>query len=187
MVKLLAVSASHRKDSNNRKLLQLAANAAKAKGATLDVAEYSDFDMPLYDDSEYNPNALPSALLALHQRMQDVDGMMIASPEYNWSFPGSLKNTIDWLSRMNPQPFKGRTAFLLSASPSLKGGLPGLIQLRVPLEALEMHVYPQMYALSLSHEKMAVDGTLKESSQQELLDRMVTGYIHSTAALKSLR
>ena len=80
-----------------------------------------------------------------------------------------------------------RGAFLLSASPSLKGGLPGLIQLRVPLEALEMHVYPQMYALSLSHEKMAVDGTLKESSQQELLDRMVTGYIHSTAALKSLR
>ncbi len=187
MVKLLAVSASHRKESNNRRLLQLAVNAATAQGATVDVAEYSDFDMPIYDDSEYDASALPPALLALHARLLSVDGLMIASPEYNWSFPGSLKNTIDWLSRLTPQPFAGRTAFLLSASPSLKGGLPGLIQLRVPLEALEMIVYPQMYALSLSHEKMASDGTFKEASQQALLEKMVTGFVAHTRALQPLR
>ena len=73
---------------------------------------------------------------------------MIVSPEYNASMPGLLKNLIDWTSRFRPQPFDARHALLLSASPSLVGGNRGLWSLRVPLEMLNVRVFPSMFSLS---------------------------------------
>jgi len=62
--------------------------------------------------------------------------------------PGVLKNLIDWVSRLMPQPFNGKQALLLSASPSMVGGNRGLWSLRVPLEHLGMRVYPDMFSLA---------------------------------------
>jgi NAD(P)H-dependent FMN reductase len=187
MVNILAFTASHRKESTNRILVKLAANIAAKQGALIDFAEYGQLDMPIYDDDQFDENKLPAPLIALQKRLEAAHGIMIASPEYNWSFPGSLKNIIDWVSRLKPMPFAGKTAFLLSASPSLKGGVVGLTQLRLPLEFLGVHVYPQMYTLSLSHEKMATDGTLKEALQQQLLEDMVTGFVKLTKAIAEVK
>ena len=139
--------------------------------------------MPMYDDDQFDEKNLPAALLKAEKRFSKAHGIMIASPEYNWSFPGSLKNIIDWVSRLKPMPLANKTAFLLSASPSLKGGVVGLTQLRLPLESLGVHVYPQMYALSLCHDKMAIDGTFKDESQQKLLVDMVSGFMKLTHGL----
>ena len=76
---------------------------------------------------------------------------MIASPEYNASMPGVLKNAIDWTSRHRPQPFHARHALLLSASPSMLGGNRSLWALRVPLEHLGTRVYPDMFSLAQAH------------------------------------
>jgi chromate reductase len=143
-IKLLALAASFRADSINRRLLELAATEAGHAGASITTLAYADCEAPLYrgDHTELPPGArlLADALLA-------HDGLLLASPEYNWSIPGSLKNLIDWLSVDARAPLNGRTGLLLCASPSARGGISGLQHLRVPLELLGMFVYPQMIGI----------------------------------------
>ena len=137
VMKLLVFAASHRKQSINRKLAALAAGIAEAEGHSIDFPEYGEFDMPIYDDETFDAQrACPPPPGASSQRLKNADGIIISSPEYNWSFPGSLKNIIDWASVATPNPFMGKTALLLSASPSLRGGAQGLVHLKVPLESL---------------------------------------------------
>jgi NAD(P)H-dependent FMN reductase len=71
--------------------------------------------------------------------------------------PGLLKNLIDWTSRFRPQPFDGRHALLLSASPSLAGGNRGLWTLRMPLEHLGARVFPDMFSLAMAHKAFTGD------------------------------
>ena len=89
---------------------------------------------------------------------------MIASPEYNASMPGVLKNVIDWVSRFRPQPFNGRQGLLLSASPSMAGGNRGLWALRIPLEHLGARVYPDMFSLAQAHEAFDAEGRIANES-----------------------
>ncbi|MEJ0010308.1 MAG: NAD(P)H-dependent oxidoreductase [Alphaproteobacteria bacterium] len=72
---------------------------------------------------------------------------MLATPEYNWSVPGGLKNLIDWLSVDLRTPLTDRTALLMCASPSARGGVTGLQHLRTSLEMLDVWIYPQIVAI----------------------------------------
>ena len=76
--------------------------------------------------------------------------LLLASPEYNFSMPGNLKNTIDWLSRIRPYVVRDRWALLLSASNGRVGGNRGLWHLRVPLESIGMMIFPDMFSLALA-------------------------------------
>ena len=64
---------------------------------------------------------IPEGAKAFCRSLKESDACIIASPEYNASLPGYLKNSIDWVSRFRPQPFNGKQAFLLSASPAMGG------------------------------------------------------------------
>src|SRR5205085_4260862 len=98
---------------------------------------------------------MPAGATELQRRLVAADAFIIASPEYNASMPGILKNLIDWTSRFRPQPFDGRQGLLMSASPSLAGGNRGLWALRVPLEHLGARIYPDMFSLSMAHKAFA--------------------------------
>ena len=67
--------------------------------------------------------------------MKAADALIVASPEYNASMPGAIKNLIDWGYHIRPQPFNGKQALLMSASPSMVGGNRGLWALRVAVRA----------------------------------------------------
>jgi chromate reductase, NAD(P)H dehydrogenase (quinone) len=110
---------------------------------------------------------------------------MIASPEYNYSVPGTLKNAIDWVSRMNPMPFRGKHGFLLAASSTVAGGSRGLWALRVPLEGLGVTLYPDMFALAQAAQALDERGKLKDPELQGRLEKMVTGYLRMGARLSS--
>ncbi len=153
-MRLFALPGSRRKASHNRALLGIAAAIAEKNGASVDVGELRDFDMPLYDGDLESSSGMPDGTTRLAGRIAAADGLLIASPEYNFSVPGVLKNAIDWLSRTKPMPLRGKRALLLSASPSLVGGNRGLWALRVPLELLGVHVFPDMYSLAQAHEKL---------------------------------
>lgn len=142
MTRLLALAASTRPNSFNRRLLAMAAHEAGQAGADVTLLDYADLDVPLFKDEE--ERSLPPGAVKLADALLGHDGLLLASPEYNWSMPGSLKNLIDWISIDPRSPFAGRTALLMSASPSTRGGIMGLSQLRVPLENLHMWVYPQL-------------------------------------------
>ena len=133
--------------------------------------------MPLYDGDMEAAEGLPHGARALHDRLDRSDAFVIASPEYNASVPGVLKNAIDWVSRIRPQPFRIKHAMLVSASPSLVGENRGLWALRIPLEHLGTRVYPDMFSLASSHQAFAEDGRLADAGLQHRLAETVSGFL----------
>jgi len=175
-MRLLAFAASLRRESVNRKLIALAVDLARDAKVEVDLADFHDFDMPLYDADLQAASGFPSGARELARRIEAADGLMIASPEYNYSIPGTLKNAIDWVSRMKPMPFRGKHGILLTASTSLVGGIRGLWALRVPLEGLGVTLYPDMFALAQAPQAFDERGKLKDPEVRERLIKMATGY-----------
>lgn len=175
-MKVFALAGSLRAGSFNRKLLEIAIATAEREGAIVDHGALRDFEMPLYDYDVEAASGPPAGALALAARITAADALLIASPEYNYSVPGVLKNAIDWLSRVKPMPLRGKRALLLSASLSLVGGNRGLWALRVPLEALGVHVYPDMFSLASAHEALQ-EGAVKDPLLAKLLDGMVARWV----------
>src|SRR6266478_6035733 len=101
------------------------------------------------------------------------------------SMPGILKNVIDWVSRFRPQPFNGKQAFLLSASPSMAGGNRGLWALRVPLEHLGSRVYPDMFSLAQAHQAFDAQGKLASPQLVDRLDQSIAGFMDLAEAAKN--
>jgi len=160
-----------RRESLNHRLATLAARVIEAQGAQVEHAMFSEFDCPSYDrDDEIEKGVAPGAL-RFSERLRASDAFLIASPEFNASMPGALKNVIDWASRIRPQPFNGRQGILMSASPSMSGGNRGLWALRVPLEHLGARVYPDMFSLAQAHQAFNEEGRIANT---ELMSRFET-------------
>ena len=160
-MKLLAFAASLRKESLNHKLVALACEIARREGADVDLARFSEFEMPLYDGDLDRASGLPAGALELKRRVESAQALLIAAPEYNYSIAGALKNAIDWVSRARPMPWRGRSVYLLSASPSPMGGIRGLWQTRIPPEGCGALVFPDMFALSRANEAFDADGVAR--------------------------
>ena len=161
-LRLLVFAASLRAGSLNARLAELAATVIEAGGATVDLASMGDFNAPSFDGDVEEADGLPPGAQRFRERLEAADGFVIASPEYNASMPGVLKNAVDWVSRARPQPFNERHGLLLSASPSMVGGNRGLWALRVPLEHLGARIYPDMFSLAQAHNAFDDAGLLAD-------------------------
>ncbi|MEV7418311.1 NAD(P)H-dependent oxidoreductase [Streptomyces sp. NPDC089919] len=181
-VRVLVFGASLRADSLNTRLAALVGRLATGAGADVDLALMSEFAMPVYDGDAETDTGLPPGALALRERIASCDAFVIASPEYNASMPGVLKNAVDWVSRVRPQPFKDKHALLVSASPSMVGGNRGLWALRVPLEHLGTRVYPDMFSLAKAHEGFTPDGDLTDAGLQGRLADTVAAFLRLVEA-----
>ncbi len=172
-VKILAFAGSTRKDSYNKKLVKIAAKAAEEAGAEVTFIDLKDYPLPLYDEDDEEASGLPEVALQLKKIFNEHHGLLIASPEYNSSISGTLKNTIDWVSRKaieneaNLQCFKGKVAVIMSASPGGLGGIRGLVHLRSILENINVIVLPTQVTLPLAYEAFNDDGTLKDPAKQK--------------------
>jgi NAD(P)H-dependent FMN reductase len=174
-MRLLAFAASLRRDSWNRKLIDCAAGLARARGAEVDLAEFAEFDVPLYN-ADVQRDGIPAGASEFGRRIQTADGLLIASPEYNYSLPGTLKNLIDWVSRIRPVPLRGKHGLLLAASTSAVGGIRGLWQLRIPLEGLGVMLSPDMFALAQA-DKVFGEGRELNPATADRLTKMVDAYL----------
>ena len=183
-VRYLVFSASLRAGSLNTTLAKLAASAIEKHGGSMDLAEMSAFDGPSYSQDVQTRDGFPSGAAELRRRLEANDAFVIASPEYNGSMPGLLKNLIDWVSRFRPQPFNGKHALLLSASPSMAGGNRGLWALRVPLEHLGSRVYPDMFSLAQAHQAFDTQGKIASSQLADRLDKTIAGFMDLAEAAK---
>lgn len=184
-VRCLVFSASLRTGSFNTILAKLAASAIEKHGGTVDLAAMSAFDSASYSQDVQAKEGFPPGAAELKRRLEANDGFVIASPEYNGSIPGLLKNLIDWVSRFRPQPFNGKHAFLLSASPSMVGGNRGLWSLRVPLEHLGSRVYPDMFSLAQAHQAFDAQGKLANPQLADRLDQSIAGFMDLAEAAKN--
>lgn len=181
-MKLVSLAASFRVNGNNQKLVDIASGIAKGEGAEIISLDYGATESPFY--REDNPNApLPAGAQLVADALKDADGIVIAMPEHNWSFPASLKNLIDWLSTTTQFPFAGKTALLMCATPSRRGGVVGLQQLRVPMELLGAWVYPQVIGIGNIYQTMTDEG-LSDARDLSFLTHCVKDFVRVTRAMK---
>jgi NAD(P)H-dependent FMN reductase len=186
-VRVLIFAASLRKASLNERLASLAAAVAGEKGGIVDRAEMLDFECPSYDQDVESAEGLPEGARRFRDKLVGADAFIIASPEYNSSMPGVLKNAIDWASRYRPQPFNGRQGLLMSASPSMAGGNRGLWSLRIPLEHLGARVYPDMYSLAQAHEAFDPAGRIANATLQQRFESTIECFLDLVEAAKHYR
>ena len=186
--KILAFAGSTRSGSFNKKLIKAAARGAESAGAQVTLIDLRDLKLPLYDGDDEAQNGLPEGALKLKALMKAHDGFLISAPEYNSSISAVLKNAIDWASRPAPdektlEPFEGKVAALVSASPGALGGLRGLVTVRSILGNLSVVVLPQQFALSKAHEAFNEDGSMKDAKQQARAEGIGAGLVKFIARL----
>jgi len=188
--KILAFAGSTRTGSYNKKLIHLAAEAARSAGAEVTLIDLRDYPLPLFDEDLEASEGLPENAKKLKLLMREHQGFMISSPEYNSSISGVLKNSIDWASRAetDDEPplvaFRGKTAALMSASPGALGGLRGLVTLRSVLGNIGIIVLPEQVAISKAYEAFDDNGKLKDERSAGQVGGLAKGLV---AFLKKLQ
>ena len=183
-VRVLLFSASLRTDSLNTRLARLARSVLETARATVDWATMNEFDGPSYNQDVEAGTGFPPGPRELHRRLEACDAFVIATPEYNASMPGHLKNAIDWVSRIRPQPFNARHGLLLSASPSMAGGNRGLWSLRMPLEHLGARIFPDMFSLAQAHKAFGESGGLADGKLAERFEMNLRAFLDLVEAAK---
>lgn len=181
---VLVLSGSARKESLNTRLANLSVEAAASFGATTTQHTVGDFSCPGYDGDDEDRTGLPAAAIAFGRALDQADAFIIACPEYNASMPGTVKNLIDWVSRLRPHPWHGKHGLIMSASPSMVGGNRGLWALRVPLEHLGAHIYPDMFSLADASHQLSPDGHLTSDALAQRFTSTVTGFLDLVEAAK---
>ncbi|MCU1232272.1 MAG: NADPH-dependent reductase [Candidatus Solibacter sp.] len=176
--KILVLAGSTRKDSIHRKLAPQIVEALQAAGLDATFADLRDYPMPLYEGDLEATEGMPLAAKALKDVARDVDAFVIASPEYNGSYPAVQKNAIDWISRPEPgerhlHVFADKLAAILSASPGPGGGRRVLQQLRQLLEMIRVTVIPQDLSIPRAAEALDADGRLTRPEDIEGLHALV--------------
>jgi len=182
---LLVFAGSSRVQSWNRKLAKVAADTARAADAQVTHLELADFDLPLYN-GDLEARGIPHNVIRLKEIFHAHPAWLVVSPEYNGSYTGLLKNTIDWVSRPvkddplwanGNKPFAGKVVGMLSASPGALGGLRSLSHLAPLLMNLQCWVSPKQFALSKAGEAFDADGHLiaetARSNVQGVVDQVL--------------
>ena len=147
---ILAFAGSSRKDSWNRKVLEVAIAGARDVGAIVTVVNLADYPMPIYNADWHAENGVPDSMRELRKLMMAANGILIASPEYNASLTPLLKNTIDWLSQdvgkgkdeSGNAPFEGKIGGLMGASNGGFGTIRALPHVSYILSNLGVFVLP---------------------------------------------
>lgn len=172
-VKVLAVSGSLRTESYNRKALQVAKQIAIDLGAEVTELDLRELSPPIYD-KDIQDQGMPESVQKLKKAVEATDVLMIASPEYNYSVSGALKNAIDWASRGEKNSFGGKAAIIFGASTGGFGTLRGQTHLRQILASVNVFILPQPQVLiSRAEEAFNPDGSFVNPRTPETLKTLI--------------
>lgn len=176
-VNLLVFAGSMRRESLNKKLARVAAGMAEAAGARTTYIDLIDYPMPLYDGDLEAESGPPANAFRLQEIIAEQHGLIVVSPEYNHSIPALLKNTLDWVSRTprvrGPNPFAGKVAGIMSASPGGLGGIQGQDHLRRVLETVGALVLPGGVALPRADQAFDAEGGLADPALRRRVSDLV--------------
>jgi len=178
-VKLLAIAGSLRGTSLHRSLAREAAAIAAANGAEVESLDLRELEVPLYDGDREAADGLPAGVRRVIASVQEADGVVIASPEYNHSLSGVTKNLLDWVSRGRPYPLQGKAVLALTATPGPSAGRAGLDALRQPLEAVGARVRTAGFGRAARRSDGAVELPPADAGR---LEQTVRGWIEEIEA-----
>ncbi|MEV6072530.1 NADPH-dependent FMN reductase [Nocardia sp. NPDC052001] len=174
--KILAISGSLRADSHNTALLR----AAQKFSTGLEVVIYDGLrEIQPYDQDLDNPANRPAQVNELRRLITEADGLLIATPEFNYSIPGVLKNAIDWVStdwtKSEGLPLLRKPVAIMGAAPTQFGSVRAQLALRQVFVWTESDIVvkPEVIAFR-SHERFDADGNLVDENTIELLQGLLT-------------
>jgi chromate reductase, NAD(P)H dehydrogenase (quinone) len=171
MLRILGISGSLRRGSHNTNLLRAAAELLPP-GVELDVYDGLG-DLPAYDADRDTEPAHP-AVERLREAIADADGVLIATPEYNGSIPGFLKNALDWASRPFPEnALRGKPVAVIGASTGLFGAVWAQAEVRKVLGIIGADVIDLELPVGQADAAFAEDGQLVEDEQRAVLAELV--------------
>jgi NAD(P)H-dependent FMN reductase len=188
-LKILVVPGSLRSGSHNARLAAAAAYQFAQAGAEVTRVSLGDFPLPIYDGDLQSKSGVPKNAINLKRMMAAHHGVLIVTPEYNSSVPALVKNTIDWLTRVQEghelrgQVFRERAFAIAAASESRLGGTRALAALRLILSACHATVIPNQLALSFAAEAYDDMDRLKHPADIEALNALVRQLIEFSQRL----
>jgi chromate reductase len=179
-MKVLAISGSLRRDSHNTQLLRAAAELLP-DGVELELWD-SLKDVPPYDeDDDIEP--APEAVAELRDAIAGADAILFATPEYNHSLPGQLKNALDWASRpLATNPLRNKPVAVVGASMGAFGAVWAQAELRKVLAATGARVVEGEVAVGHAQQRFDEDGRLADDDLREQLGEVVDGLVTVTRA-----
>jgi len=187
--RILAFAGSLRTGSFNKKLISIAAQAARDAGALVTMIDLLDYPLPILNQDDEDAHGLPENAKKLKELFVSHHGFLISSPEYNSSITGVLKNVIDWASRAetDDEPsliaYTGKTCALISASPGALGGLRALVHVRAILGNIGVFVLPGQVSIPKAHEAFNEDGSLKDAHKTESVRALARQLVETTRKL----
>ncbi|VTU25976.1 FMN-dependent NADPH-azoreductase [Variovorax sp. PBS-H4] len=170
---IVGLCGSLRAGSINRMALNLVGRSMP-QGMTLDTVELRD--IPFFD-GDVLAKGFPPSVLALRERIRKSDGVVIATPEYNFSIPGVLKNALDWVSRGDDQPFAHKPVAILSASPGPLGGARVQYDLRKVMLFMNAQVLakPEVF-IGAASGKFAPDGSCTDEATRNFASDQMAAF-----------
>src|ERR1700737_3926287 len=178
-LKILVIPGSLRTGSHNARLAAAAAHEFALAGAEVTRISLADFPLPIYDGDLQTKSGVPKHAINLKRMMSAHHGVLIVTPEYNSSVPALVKNTIDWVTRVQDahktrgQVFRDRAFAFAAASENRLGGTRSLAALRLILSACHAVVIPNQLALSFANEAYDDMDRLKHPADIEALKALV--------------
>jgi len=178
-LKILVIPGSLRSGSLNARLAAAVAHELVQSGAEVTRISLSDFPLPIYDGDLQAKSGVPKHAVNLKRMIGAHHGVLIVTPEYNASVPALVKNTIDWISRVQDphetrgQVFRERVFAIAAASGNRLGGTRALAALRLILTACHASVVPNQLALSFADQAYDEMDHLKHPADIEALKALV--------------
>jgi chromate reductase len=173
---VISICGSLRSGSYNG-IVQRALPALAPEGLMVRAApSFSQF--PLYNADVQTASGFPAAVNVLADAIRAADGVIIVSPEYNFSIPGGLKNAIDWVSRLPNQPFAGKPIALQSASPGPLGGARVQYDLRRAMVFLDAFVLnkPEIFIGSCASKLDEKTGEIKDEATRNFIKQQLAAF-----------
>jgi chromate reductase, NAD(P)H dehydrogenase (quinone) len=181
--RILAFSGSSRRESLNQKLLVSVVEAVRAVGGEVTLISLNDYVMPLYNGDLEDEKGIPENAKKLMQLILEHGALLIASPEYNSQMTPLLKNSIDWCTRGDENPFRGKVAAVVSASPGNFGGIRSMTLARQLLTHLGCHIVPAQCVLPAADKAFDPDGRLHDARAQKAAVGVANDLVRVTRAL----
>jgi chromate reductase len=174
VLKVVGFSGSLRRGSLNSAALRALTTLAPADLA-IDIFDLSP--IPLYNDDLRTNEGYPEGVQSFRDALKAADGILIATPEYNYSIPGVLKNAIDWASRPPEQPFDGKPIAILGASPGALGSARAQYHLRQCFIYLNGQVMNRLEVMiGAANSKFDADGNLTDQGTADFLKKFLAAF-----------
>jgi chromate reductase len=170
---IVGLSGSLRLDSYNRKALAVAMSIAREVGAAVNEIDLKTMHLPVYD-GDIEKEGFPENVEQIRSIVRNADVILFATPEYNHSVTGAMKNAIDWLSTGGENVLDGKIAAIFGASTGLYGTLRAQLHLRQILTALNVVLLPQPQVfIRTAREAFDEKGSLKDQKTFNQLKSLV--------------